>query len=255
VYVRQLGGQTLEFGHRGWLVDDAFTFYDRDTDSVWLQTTGECIWGPRKGKRLARLPCVQTKWRVWRRLHPHTKVLAKPEGQLRYKVDSYARYHARRGSKFGLAVFVGSKQKLYPLSVLVDRPLLVDRVGGKQVLIVCHPPSGTAVAYGTEPPGAAAVFDLVRVTAADVLIRHRPSRSTWSGLTGRLLSGEGERPQQQPGAADQTGRGSRPRTAGLRQSDVGRQLRLPKLVSLTTTHFDQRNWRRHFPSGPIYEGR
>jgi hypothetical protein len=58
VYARRVKGEVLDFGHRGWLYEESFLFYDRQTDSLWVQATGEAVHGPYKGTRLERLPAT-----------------------------------------------------------------------------------------------------------------------------------------------------------------------------------------------------
>ena len=57
--------------------DSPFMFYDYETDSLWVQATGEAVWGPFKGTRLERLPATQTTWSSWRKAHPETRVLGR----------------------------------------------------------------------------------------------------------------------------------------------------------------------------------
>lgn len=220
MYVRQVQDRTLEFGHRGWLLDESFIFYDRQTDSLWVQATGTCIWGEFKGEQLRTLPVTHTTWAAWRTLHPTTVVLAKPVEKLSYyRSDSYADYYARHDTKFGLAVFVGDTQKLYPLDRLEDRPVMHDTVGDRPVLAVFHAPTGTAVAFDPVVAGKRLDFELAELSPHDIWLRDRDSGTVWSGLTGR------------------------PRPT----SDAR-----PTLRQLRTSQFTVTNWNRHFPNSPTF---
>jgi hypothetical protein len=221
VYVRKVGERVLDFGHRGWLLDESFIFYDRQYDSLWVQATGLCISGKFQGERLATVPVMHTTWGEWRSLHPTTLVLAKPAGMVdRYRHDAYGPYYERRGTRFGLAVFVGDQQKLYPLDQLEANPVVHDEVGGAPVLVVYHAPSQTGVAFQPIVGRQVISLELAEVTEHDVLLRSRDRESIWSGLTGR------------PHAADRLSLG------------------LPRLRA---TQFVVANWPRHFPDSPIYE--
>ena len=212
--------ETLEFGHRGWLLDESFIFYDKRYDSLWVQATGRCIDGKFKGEQLPTLPVTHTTWGEWRALHPQSLVLAKPSDMIaQYKLDSYEQFYRRRGTKFGLAVFVDDQQKLYPIEQLRERRIVQDTFAGQPVLVIFHAPSRTAVAFDPSSDGDRAVFELVEVTDSDVLIRDTNTGAIWSGLTGRALSGD----------------------------DANRQFR-----QYRTTQFVVSNWPKHFPNSPVF---
>ena len=220
MYVRRVQETTLEFGHRGWLLDESFIFYDKEFDSLWVQATGRCIAGKFKGQQLPTLPVTHTTWGEWRALHPRTLVLAKPSLRIaEYKRDGYEVYYEEQGTKFGLAVFAPDRQKLYPLEELQARPIVQDTLGDHVVLIVFHTPSQTAVAFDPTVGVDRMAFELVEVTDTDVLIRDLNSGVVWSGLTGRAISGDDPRPQ-------------------LRQ--------------YRTTQFVVFNWPKHFPGSPVF---
>ena len=119
MYARRVKGEVLDFGHRGWLYEESFLFYDTRTDSLWVQATGEAVHGPFKGTRLERLPATQTTWGQWRRHHPDTLVLGQGRAEkLRYAHDSYERYYQMGGGvrhkktgplTIGLAVLTGQR--------------------------------------------------------------------------------------------------------------------------------------------------
>ena len=52
--------------------------FDRQTNSLWNQFTGQPVSGPlfRSGIALKIRPVVNTSWAKWKALHPHTTVLA-----------------------------------------------------------------------------------------------------------------------------------------------------------------------------------
>ena len=220
MYVRRVQEQTLEFGHRGWLLDESFIFYDKQHDSLWVQATGRCVAGKFKGEQLPTVPVTHTTWREWRALHPETRVLAKPPHKIaQYQRDSYEVYYQQQRTKFGMAVFSGEAQKLYPLDELRDRPIIQDTLADEAVLVIFHAPSQTAVAFDPTIDGDRKAFELVEITETDVMIRDSDSGAIWSGLTGRALSGDDPKPQ-------------------LRQ--------------YRTTQFVVSNWPKHFPDSAIF---
>lgn len=78
VHDRRIGEQQLTLGVSGKLVDGNLVMYDRETDSAWLQRSGEAFEGTLAGKSLKELPADQwtlTRWDEWKTEHPKTLVL------------------------------------------------------------------------------------------------------------------------------------------------------------------------------------
>jgi len=68
----------LTLGVSGKLVDGNLIMYDRETDSLWQQSSGASLEGDMGGEQLDELP--EQEWQVlnwgqWRELHPDTLVL------------------------------------------------------------------------------------------------------------------------------------------------------------------------------------
>lgn len=229
MYVRRVKDEVLDFDHRGWLYEESFTMYDLATDSLWVQAQGEAIHGKYKGTRLERLPATQTTWKQWRQQHPDTLVLGRSMVRaLDYWRDSYTGYYETgRGIKyqrgkplgFGLAVTLPTAQKLYPFRALADSPVLADRLGDVDLIVVLHAASRTAVAFERTLDGRPLDFAPAGVKDDDVLLRDRQTQSTWSGLTGRGLDGPHK----------------------------GKQLR-----QVVATLFIVENWPLHYPDAPVY---
>ncbi len=91
VYARGLeGGKVIDLGVSGALYRDALVMYDRKTGSSWSQVTGEAIFGPLRGHRLAEVRSVVTTWEEWRREHPDTLVLRSDFGPRRSPYEGYS---------------------------------------------------------------------------------------------------------------------------------------------------------------------
>ena len=43
VYSRKIGEKTYSFGHEGVLYRRSFIMYDKQTESLWIHTTGEAV--------------------------------------------------------------------------------------------------------------------------------------------------------------------------------------------------------------------
>ncbi len=84
----RIDGEIAEFGVAGVLHDSDLVMYDRTTNSLWQQITGQAIMGPRMGDRLKVLPMAMTDWKTWRQAHPNTLVLSTDTGTDRDYGDS-----------------------------------------------------------------------------------------------------------------------------------------------------------------------
>jgi hypothetical protein len=168
VYARKVGEQTLTLGVSGNLWKDVLVLYDRETDSLWTQLSGDAIDGPLVGKSLQEIPSEMSTWAEWKARHPNTVVLKKsvPVG------PGHVRYAADRDM---LGIFgsknrddrLGGKEMIYGVrlpggealavvqSHLEEKGGIVTSVGESSVLIT-RSSAGGVVAYGL-PQGPAAV--------------------------------------------------------------------------------------------------
>ena len=100
LYDARVAGQSspLKFGTSGLLYRSNKLMFDRATDSLWSQFTGEAVVGALAGNApaLTRLPLVQTDGAAWLARHPDTSVLSEQTGHLRdYAPDAaYRTYRA-----------------------------------------------------------------------------------------------------------------------------------------------------------------
>ena len=123
VYERRVGDQTLTFGVSGKLADDDLVMYDRETESEWKQSLGECIAGVHEGAELTVLPISVTTWEIYRETEPDGVVLQRPGGEseaasetadpdrIDYDRDPYAEYFEMDG--FGLDAHRGGEGRTW----------------------------------------------------------------------------------------------------------------------------------------------
>ena len=139
--------------------------YDRETNSLWNHLRGEPVVGPLalSGIRLTVLPVVVTTWGEWRTAHPDTRVLDPKTGYTRdYRPGRpYGAYFASPDTMFPvaprsdrlrtkesvLAVEIGAARKAFPLEVFRKDPVVNDRVGGTNVVVLGRPEPRTGRAY------------------------------------------------------------------------------------------------------------
>lgn len=184
-------GQTFEFGVSGLLRNSDLIMYDRTTETLWQQFTGEAIIGDLAGERLDFLPTAIVSFDDFRATHPDGRVLSRETG-LRdpssYGTNPYAGYDTydhilSAGGNFPL--FAGEPDErlgaadrvvtvsldesgvdvAYPYTVLEEVRVINDAPGGRDLVVFFTP--GTASALGArviaeaEDVGATGVFDPV----------------------------------------------------------------------------------------------
>ncbi len=172
VYESTLAGRPLRFGVSGLLYNNDLLMYDRETESVWSQITGEAISGDYRGQKLVPVPVVHTTWDQWRAQYPDTEVLSPQTGYRRdYTRDPYADYALNEGlfypvtasnalypAKSGvIGLVVGDRQRAWPFAELEthfresNQPHLGDSVAGKPVRVYFNPDRRSA--YITDQNG------------------------------------------------------------------------------------------------------
>ena len=78
VHDRRIGERELTLGVSGKLIDGNLVMYDRETDTLWQQSSGEGLEGTLEGEQMKELSREQwgvVRWAEWRRAHPDTLVL------------------------------------------------------------------------------------------------------------------------------------------------------------------------------------
>lgn len=159
-------GKTLVFGSSGFLYRSNKLMFDRQTDSLWNQFTGEPVSGALKdaGIKLKIRPVVITTWQKWEARHPGTKVLSLNTGHSRNYGSGvvYRDYFAspslmfptivrdetlvkRKDYVFGIRD-VGAA-KAWPVTAFAREPVINDTVGSKPIVLVGDAKTRTVRAY------------------------------------------------------------------------------------------------------------
>jgi hypothetical protein len=72
---RVQNGQVLDFGVSSLLHNSDLVMYDRQTESLWQQITGEAFAGKSRGSQLKTVPLSMITWENWRQQYPDGEVL------------------------------------------------------------------------------------------------------------------------------------------------------------------------------------
>jgi hypothetical protein len=97
-FEREAGERLLDFGTSGMLYADNLVMYDRQTESLWPQLTGQASVGVLTGTQLEAIPMGVVGWDQFRTAHPDALVLTRDTGHDRpYGRNPYAGYDNPNG--------------------------------------------------------------------------------------------------------------------------------------------------------------
>ena len=218
MYAREVGDRVLTFGVSGKLIMNALVMYDRETDSLWSQFVGAAVDGPLVGAPLEPLASTFTEWGTWRTLHPDTLLLDQGPAS---NVDPYGSYYSDASAgvvgetnfddrlspkEMVIGVRIGAAARGYPLRYLFDIPVVNDRIGDREVLVVFDAEHVVGTVFSRSVDGRTLTFDLAGAERAAghpdtvVPLVDRETSTLWSGLTGIAVDGplSGDRLRQLP---------------------------------------------------------
>ena len=149
-FEREVDGQVLRFGVSGLLRNSDLVMWDRQTESLWQQLSGEGIVGELAGTQLEFVSVTIVSWETFREQFPEGTVLSRDTGHGRsYGTNPYAFYDsASRPFLFSgdvddrypamervLAVVAGETNKAYPFSVISEERVVNDEVAGEAIVV------------------------------------------------------------------------------------------------------------------------
>lgn len=163
-YSREVGGEELDFGVSGLLLNANLVMYDRETETYWSQIEGEAIIGPRTPQKLDLKFSSIMNWSKWKKGHPETKVLSRDTGiysESRYDSNPYAGFEKSERVGFGVedvderlpskeivfGIVAGEQAKAYTEETIREKRLIQDEVGGEPVAILESSKDGSIVAF------------------------------------------------------------------------------------------------------------
>ena len=174
MYSTKIDGQVFEFGTSGLLYRSNKLMYDRGTETLWRQFTGEPVVGSLvdSGIKLEVLPVLLTTWGDWLATHPDTTVLDPDTGYYPADIyspewDSRSIYYSLRQqpetsfpvwNKSGrlpeksevLGLIVGGEARAYPAEVLQQQPVLNDTLGGSGLVVITPGDNAGSRAFQTD---------------------------------------------------------------------------------------------------------
>lgn len=150
VFDRVVDGEELTFGNTSALYQSDMVMYDHQTGSYWFQVGGEAVVGTLAGRRLKLLPSTVMEWRLWKSLHPDTRLLAGTASS----PDKFASSKYARDISSGLQDRVNREEFVFPVS----KELLDPRLPAGEIVLVVEA-SGSTKAYPLDQIVESAVND------------------------------------------------------------------------------------------------
>jgi hypothetical protein len=160
---RRVGERVLDFGTSGQLYFSALVMYDRQTESLWSQFTGEAIAGRLTGTTLKTFPVSTVSWASWRKANPESWILSKNTGFDRdYGRNPYVGYDDPNKDPFlfnseadnrmpamtrVVGVRMGDESAAVVLDSLIKKKVRHVRLAERSLVIFARP--GTASALDT----------------------------------------------------------------------------------------------------------
>jgi len=218
---RRVGDKVLDFGTSGRLYASNLVMYDRQTESLWPQLTGQAALGVMTGTQLEFVPVFPVGWSAFREAHPDGWVLSRDTGYSRdYGRNPYLAYDAdpERDPLFGaptdddrlfplerVIALGGAGEPVAVLRSLVERARVLTETVGRQPLVLLFTEGqnsaleAASVAEGRDI-GTVAVFDptvdgevLTFTAGDDGRFTDAQTASSWT-IRGRAVEGplEGE---------------------------------------------------------------
>lgn len=156
----------FRFGSSGFLYRSNKLMFDRETDSLWNQFTGEPVSGPLRGSGIALTvrPVTIASWSDWRRANPDTRVLTLHTGHERdygsgvvyrdYFASPDLMFPASTATAGGLSakdyvygIRTAGGSRAWPLTAFADARVINDSVGLSEVVLIGDPGTRTVRAF------------------------------------------------------------------------------------------------------------
>lgn len=211
---RRVGGRVYNFGVSGLLRHSDMVMYDRQTDSLWQQATGEAIVGSMTGEQLEVVSSQVIPFETFRRAFPNGKVLNRPSGVARrygetpyvgYEFGNRLMFPAGSGRKIPVpplerlvTIEIGDRVKAYPLSAIRRRKTVEGELGDQRYVVFFEPSTVTPMdsrrIADSRAVGAVGVFSPevdgkhLQFRFKDGKIEDQETGSTWN-LLGMAIEG------------------------------------------------------------------
>lgn len=177
-FERVIEGQIVEFGVSGMLRKSDLVMWDRTTETLWQQLTGEALVGSMVGMKLELLSAPITSWGQFKQAFPDGLVLSVDTGfPFRYELNSYVGYEAGgpiqeyfdaesdprlRANERVAAIEIDDTRVAYSFEFLRQNPVVNATQANEAIVVVWTPGTASALDARTidesRDAGATGVF-------------------------------------------------------------------------------------------------
>jgi len=155
-YNGRINGVTYTFGSSGFLYRSNKLMFNRQTETLWNQLSGEPVLGELVGQEIALelLPVVLTTWSEWVAQHPETVVLPLESGYERIYLPgaAYGYYFVSETTMFPVwqrsdllgqkdriyALHIDGVPKAYPIEVLAEEVVVNDILASTPIVLIAE---------------------------------------------------------------------------------------------------------------------
>lgn len=169
-FLREVDGRRFDFGTSGFLFADNLVMYDRQTQSLWPQLTGQASVGALTGTQLEAIPMGVVGWSQFRSAHPEAKVLTRDTGHDRdYGRNPYVGYDLPDGGLLVplpdgpderlpvkarvIGIRIGDEALAIQRDQVADDGVMTAEVGGKELTVWQVPGQSSALDTEQIPEG------------------------------------------------------------------------------------------------------
>jgi len=218
-------GRQFELGGSGLIFNTNLVMYDRrDNNTLYPQIAFIGVQGTRRGEALTLLPIVETTWETWKRLYPDTEVLSGgtgyshnyrryPYGKYRTdnqfflfplstKLDNNGNLYAAtfKTKELVLGVRLNNEARAYPHSVMGERIVINEELGGVPIVVLWDRVAYLAIPYARRTSeGQVLTFEIDEIQGFPFSLRDQETNTLWD-VKGTAIEGPlaGQRLQQIP---------------------------------------------------------
>jgi hypothetical protein len=201
VYGRKVDGHTLTFFLPGMLWESNMVLQDVETQTLWSQVHGRGERGALEGRTLEPIAAVVTDWKSWFAAHPETSVAIPRRLTTVDVTDQRTNYTGDNGDRFVVALVRDGEAVSWPFAELRRQPVVNDRCGGRPVVVVFEPATGTARLYDPVVDGKPQPLTFRAGAGPAGRLRDEPTGSEWDAATGRATAGPLQGTRLKPVAA------------------------------------------------------
>ena len=161
-FERVLEGQVVEFGVSGMLRNSDLVMWDRTTETLWQQLTGEALVGGLVGEKLELLSAPIISWGQFKDAFPEGLVLSVETGfpTFNYNLNSYVGYDQEgpfaeffdedtdprlRANERVAAIELNDTRVAYSFEFLRQTPVVNATQGGEDIVVVWTPGTASAL--------------------------------------------------------------------------------------------------------------